>query len=300
VTSASSLQEPLQSTGAPDPDLERLRDLIYQVAGIYHPENKLRLLLERCSRRMRELKIPTVRDYISCLMRGEARQAELIALLNEITIGETYFFRNIPQLQALRRIILPNILRMKSSSAQRRLRIWSAGCSTGEEPYTLRMVLLEEAERLLKGWQVEILGTDINQQALAHAETGVYDKHSTRNLPALYREKYFVAAGGDLQVAPNARAGITFSRLNLSDDQVMSAMQNIDAIFCCNVLIYFDLVSKRRVIGHFFNNLLPHGYLFLGPAESLYGVSDDFSLVHLPGSTAYVKRAAVPVGRDTI
>lgn len=300
MTSAPSLQEAPESTEAHDPDLERLRDLIYQGAGIYHPENKLRLLQERCARRMKELQVATVREYIGCLMRGAAAHAELIALLNEITIGETHFFRNIPQLQALRRIILPNILRMKSNSAQRRLRIWSAGCSTGEEPYTLRMVLLEEAERSLKDWRVEILATDINQQALAHAETGVYDKHSTRNLPALYREKYFVPAGEGLRVAANARAGITFSRLNLSDDQVMGAMQNIDAIFCCNVLIYFDLVSKRRVIGHFFNNLLPHGYLFLGPAESLYGVSDDFSLVHLPGSTAYVKRVTAPVEGNTI
>jgi chemotaxis protein methyltransferase CheR len=169
------------------------------------------------------------------------------------------------------------------------LRIWSAGCSTGEEPYTLRMLLLEEAGNRLKDWSVEILATDLNQHSLAHAKAAVYGTHSTRNLTSLYREKYFLPHTDQLEVNPSARANVTFSRLNLSDDARMTFMKSMDVIFCCNALIYFDLVSKRRVIQHFFNNLLPHGYLFLGHSESLYGVSDDFPLVHLPGATAYVK-----------
>lgn len=290
VTSAPSLQPVPGPTGPPEPDLVRIRDLIYQVAGIFHPDNKLRLLHDRCGRRMKELNVQTLHEYLECLTIHPSRQTELVALLNEITIGETCFFRNQAQLDGLRQIVLPKILRAKSHLPQRRLRIWSAGCSTGEEPYTLRMLLLQEANSLLKDWSVEILASDINENSLAHAKEAVYGNYSTRNLPPAYRNKYFLPHGDQLQVDPTARTNITFSRLNLSDDAGMILMKNMDAIFCCNVLIYFDLASKRRVIQHFFDNLLPHGYLFLGGSESLFGVTEDFRLVHLPGATAYVKR----------
>ena len=300
VTIASSLQAVPITEGPPDPDLVRIRDLIYQVAGIFHPDNKLRLLRDRCGRRMKELKVQTLPEYLECLTIRPIRQAERIALLNEITIGETCFFRNQPQLDALRRIVIPKILEAKSNFPQRRLRIWSAGCSTGEEPYTLRMVQLEEADSPLKDWTVEILATDLNERSLAHAKAAVYGDYSTRNLTPLCRQKYFLPFGDQLQVNPLARANISFSRLNLSDDDGMTLMKSIDAIFCCNVLIYFDLASKRRVIQHFFNNLLPHGYLFLGHSESLYGVSEDFQLVHLPGATAYVKGERAAAGGKAI
>lgn len=283
------LQSAIALDGPPDPDLVRIRDLVYHVAGIFHPDNKLRLLLDRCGRRMKEIKAQTLREYFECLTLKPIRQTELVALLNEITIGETCFFRNQPQLDGLRQIVIPKIIETKSKLPFRRLRLWSAGCSTGEEPYTLNMLMLEEAHGRLKDWTIEILATDLNERSLAHAKNAVYGTYSTRNLPALYRQKYFTPVGEQLQVQPTARSNITFSRLNLSDDARMTFMKGLDVIFCCNVLIYFDLISKRRVIQHFYNNLLPHGYLFLGHSESLYGVSDDFHLVHLPGTTAYVK-----------
>ena len=286
---APALQGAASTVGPPEPNLVRIRDLIYKVAGIFHPDNKLRLLQDRCGRRMRELKVQSLREYFECLTIRPLRQTELNALLNEITIGETCFFRNPPQLEALRRIVMPNILEAKYRSPQRRLRIWSAGCSTGEEPYTLRMSQLEDARSQLENWMVEIVGTDLNERSLAHAKAAVYGEHSTRNLTTRYRQKYFLPSGNRLRVNPTVRANINFSRLNLSDDPHMSLMKNFDVIFCCNVLIYFDLASKRRVIQHFFNSLLPHGYLFLGQTESLFGVNDAFRLVHLPGATAYVK-----------
>lgn len=289
VTLASSLQPALSLPGPPEADLVRVRDVIYQAVGIFHPDNKLRLLQDRCNRRMKALNIQTLREYFQCLTVRPLRQIELVALLNEITIGETCFFRNPAQLDALRRVVIPIILQIKSRFPSRRLRIWSAGCSTGEEPYTLRMLLQEEASSQLQDWSVEILATDLNQPSLSHAEAGLYGNHSTRHLTPVYRTKYFLARGKELQVSPLARATIRFSRLNLSDNASMTLMKSVDIIFCCNVLIYFDLVSKRRVIQHFFDSLLPHGYLFLGSSESLFGVSADFRLVHLPGTTAYVK-----------
>jgi chemotaxis protein methyltransferase CheR len=275
--------------GPPDPQLIRIRDLIYQVAGIFQPDNKLRILEDRCGKRMKALGATTLRDYYDCLTIKPIRQAELVSLLNEITIGETCFFRNLPQLDAVRNVILPHILEARSKIPVKNLRIWSAGCSTGEEPYTLSMILLEESAGRLKGWNFEILATDLNERSLAHCKQGVYGTYSTRNLTAHFRQKYFSAKGEELQVNPEVKAHVNFSRLNLFDDGRMAFMKGLDLIMCANVLIYFDAASKRRVIQHFYSNLLGHGYLFLGHAESLYGISDDFHLVHLPSATAYVK-----------
>src|SRR5215472_14740613 len=147
MTAAAVAHSAFALDGPPDPELIRIRDLIYQVAGIFQPDNKLHLLLDRCRRRMKEIKSQSLREYFNCLTVRPNRQAELVALLNEITIGETCFFRNQPQLDAFRQVILPKILEAKSKLPFRRLRIWSAGCSTGEEPYTLRILMLEEAQR---------------------------------------------------------------------------------------------------------------------------------------------------------
>lgn len=294
----AAVAQPVSAIEGPvDPELVRVRDLVYQVAGIFHPDNKLSLLLDRCKRRMKEAKAPTLHEYYACLTTRPTRHAELVALLNEITIGETCFFRNEAQLDALRQVVLPKIIEAKAKVPFRRLRIWSAGCSTGEEPYTLKILMLEEAQRRLKDWSVEILATDLNENSLEHAKIGRYSSYSTRNLTPYYRQKYFTPVEDQLQLQAAVRSGVSFSRLNLSDNSRMIFMKSLDIIFCCNVLIYFDVSSKRRVIQHFYNNLLPHGYLFLGHSESLYGVNEDFRLVHLPRATAYVKGELSPAGR---
>lgn len=274
--------------GPPEPELVRIRDLIYQEAGIFHPDTKLRLLFDRCTRRMKELKASNLREYFEHLTLKPTRQAELIALLNEITIGETCFFRCQPQLDAVRQIILPKVVAAKARLPIRRLRIWSAGCSTGEEPYTLSMMMQEESQQL-HNWTIEIFATDLNERSLAHARDATYSAYSTRRVTPLYQQKYFSPVGDELQVHTVARKCVTFTRLNLSDDAQMAFMRGMDVIFCCNVLIYFDLASKRRVIEHFYKNLLPHGYMFLGQTESLYHVNDQFRLIHFSGATAYVR-----------
>jgi chemotaxis protein methyltransferase CheR len=297
MTSAAAYP-PVVVEGPPDADLIRIRDLVYETAGIFHPDSKLRLLQDRCGRRMKELKTATFREYLEHLTVKPSRQAELIALLNEITIGETFFFRNQPQLDAFQQIVIPKIIEAKAKLPVHRLRIWSAGCSTGEEPYTLSMILLEESQRRLKDWNIEIAATDLNERSLAHAKAGVYGSYSTRHLTPHYRQKYFTPAADKLEVQQSLRNRVNFSRLNLSDDSHMPFMRSLDIVFCCNVLIYFDLASKRKVIQHFYNNLQPHGYLFLGHSESLYGVNDEFRLVHLPGTTAYVKSDRALAGKQ--
>jgi chemotaxis protein methyltransferase CheR len=276
--------------GPPDPSLLRIRDLIYRTAGIFQPDHKLRLLEERCGKRMAEVGAASLRDYYDCLTLKPTRQAELLSLLNQITIGETYFFRNQPQLDALRRIVLPKIVEARAKQGLRKLRIWSAGCSTGEEPYTLAIMCLEEKTGLLKGWNVEVLANDLNEGSVAHAKRGQYGDYSTRNLTPYLRQKYFTAVEDRLSVNEEVRSLVAIQRLNFLDDTYMAIMSNMDVIFCCNVLIYFDLASKQRVIQRFYSNLLQHGYLFLGHSESLYNVNDDFRLVHFPGATGYVKK----------
>jgi chemotaxis protein methyltransferase CheR len=275
---------------AVDPVLRQIRDLVYKVSGIYKADDKLYLLADGCGRRMKQLSVRTPREYWNHLTMQPKRDGELRQLLNEITIGETCLFRSQPQLDALRNVILPEIVAEASKQISKRLRIWSAGCSTGEESYTLAMSLLEESRRLLKGWTVEILATDLNDRSLEAAKAGVYGDYALRSTPDYFKRKYFSAVDGNkLQVRPEVKKLITFSRLNLQDDSKMLFVKGIDLIFCCNVLIYFDGTSKAKVIRHFFSNLSAGGYLFLGTSESLMKLNDQFHLVHFPGTIGYWK-----------
>jgi len=273
-----------------DPAYLKIRDVIYQISGIYQPDEKLYLLASRCARRMSVVKASTPAEYLEHLTVRGNREAELRLLLNEITIGETYMFRSPPQLDALRNVILPQIAQGKSSTGLKRLHLWSAGCSTGEEPYTLAMLLLEESEKLLAGWTFDILATDLNDNSLATAKAGIYGEYALRNTTELLRRKYFKPYDEKrLQAADQLKSLIRFDRVNLRDDSRMTFLKGMDLIFCCNVLIYFDLASKRRVVQHFYSNLMSGGYLFLGHAESLYQVDDRFHLVHFPGAIGYWK-----------
>jgi len=288
--------KPSEIADLQDPIYLRLRDLVYQACGIYHPQEKLYLLAGACKRRLKSSNTPDVKAYVELLSRTATRDAELRELLNEITIGETCLFRSQPQLNALHNVILPELTDLRAKGGLRRLRIWSAGCSTGEEPYTLAMFMMEESEKLLKGWTFDITATDLNDRSLDIAKAGIYGSYALRNTTEYFKRKYFRPLEADkLVVNDDLKKRITFSRLNLSDDSKMLFMKGMDLVFCCNVLIYFDQASKRKVVQHFFANLLSGGYFFLGHAESLYQVSDQFRLVHLPGTTAYRKAPPEPV-----
>ena len=269
--------------------LVRIRDLVYQVAGIYQSDTRLNFLEDRCERRMQAANVDSLRDYYHYLTASADRGRELYQLLNEITIGETCFFRNEPQLNAFRQVVIPQVLQIRQRLPFVHLRIWSAGCSTGEEPYTLAMLMLEESNGLLRGRTFEILATDLNDRSLEKAKVGLYDDYALRNLPPALGAKYLRPNGGKYEVIEAVKAKVNFSRCNLLDDSRMVFMKSMDVIFCCNVLIYFDGAAKPRVISHFYNNLNPGGYLYLGYSESLFGFNDDFRLVHFPGTTAYRK-----------
>ncbi len=279
-----------KSAEAVDPVYRQIRDLVYKISGIYKAEEKLYLLADACGRRTKQLGVRSPREYWDRLTAQPFRDAELRELLNEVTIGETCLFRSQPQLDALRKVILPEIVVEKTKQITKRLRIWSAGCSTGEESYTLAMNMLEESERLLKGWTVEILATDLNDRSVETAKAGIYGDYALRNTTDYYKRKYFSMLDEKrLEVRPEVKKLVTFSRLNLQEDSKMLFMKGMDLIFCCNVLIYFDGASKSKVISHFFSNLNFGGYFFLGTSESLMKLNDQFHLIHFPGTIAYWK-----------
>ncbi len=266
-----------------------IRDLIYRNSGIFQPDNKLYFLKDRCARRMRAVGAESTAEYFDLLTNHPECGSEVRRLLNEITVGETCFFRHEPQLNAIRKIVLPKLIKGWRKTPRVQLKIWSCGCSTGEEPYTLAMILLEESEGLLRGRDWQIIATDINDRSLAMAREGVYDSYSLRNVVNGVREKYFQRHGEKCSVVKRVKDRVKFGRLNLLDDEKVALAKNNHIVVCANVLIYFDPASKRRTVEHLFNNLLPDGHLFLGHSESLYGVSKTLRLVHFPGATAYVK-----------
>ena len=287
---AKTVSSPSKSNPPVNPVFRQVRDLVYKVSGIYKAEEKLYLLAAGCERRMNQLGTKNPRDYWDHLTAHPSRDGELRQLLNEITIGETCLFRSPPQLDALRKIILPEIVGEKTKQITKRLRIWSAGCSTGEEAYTLAMNMLEESMVLLKGWTVEIVATDLNDRSVETAKAGIYGDYAVRSTPDYFKRKYFLQVDEKkLQVQPEVKKLVTFSRLNLQDDSRMLFMKGMDLIFCCNVLIYFDGPSKSKVINHFFSNLNFGGYFFLGTSESLLNLNDKFHLVHFPGAIGYWK-----------
>ena len=270
-----------------DPIFRQIRDLVYKTSGIYQQEEKLYLLVDSSGRRIKHLKLRSPREYWDLVSAPATRDHELRQLLNEVTIGETCLFRSQPQLDALRKIILPELVKDKSKQFVKHLRIWSAGCSTGEESYTLAMNMMDETNGALKGWTIEIQATDLNDRSVETAKAGVYGDYALRYTTDYYKAKYFTTLDEKrLQVRPEV---ITFSRLNLQDDCKMLFMRGMGLIYCCNVLIYFDPPSKAKVVHQYFTNLNFGGYFFLGSSESLMKLNHEFHLVHFPGAIGYWK-----------
>ena len=271
-------------------NFETLRDFIYNFCGMFFHTGRKYFLESRITRRMEARGIKDYPDYFKLLRSGSDSSGELKLLLTEITTNETCFFRNTQQIAALERQFLPELVETKKKIGFRKIRIWSAGSSSGEEAYTFAMLLLEKRATILKDWVIEIIGTDISEKVLVQAREGVYNNYSVRNMPELYRKKYFKEeAGGTFVLAPEAKKLVTFTSLNLYDDSRMVFMKSFDIIICSNVLIYFDTPAKSKIVQHYYNNLQPYGYFFLGQSESLHSVNDKFKTIHFPGGFAYKK-----------
>ena len=271
----------------------KLRDLIYEETGMYFPDEKKYYFENRFQRRMKVLGVSSFAGYFNYLKNESSRSDELHKLINELAVNETSFFRNQPQFSALQDLVLPELAQSKADIGLKRLKIWSAGCSSGEEAYTIAMILDTMNSDLLKDWHVEVRGTDISKRVIERAREGVYHPYAVRNVPEAYKKKYFDVTGDDYKVKDCLRKYVRFTHFNLNDDMSMVFMKGFDIVFCRNVLIYFDIESKKRVIQHFFNSLVVGGYLFIGFSESLFGISDRFKLIHFPGGMVYRKVAHI-------
>jgi len=266
---------------------ERLRGIIYERSGIHFQDAKKYVLESRLARRLAELEMTTFDEYIMFLTIGPYRNDEFQEMFNRITINETSFFRNEPQLTVFETHVLPQLL--EARSREKRLRIWSAACSSGEEPYTLAVLLHRSLGVRLSDWRIEILGTDISEKALQVAESGKYTSYAVRSTPALVLNRYFRKEGGEYHLDEDIRSMVSFEKHNLKDRLGAKRHGTWDVIFCRNVMIYFDEPMKRQVVETFADQLAPDGWLFIGHSETLRGLDDRFQAVNIPQGFCYQK-----------
>ena len=265
------------------------RAYIYDLCGIYFQDNKKYLLESRLLKRITHLKLTSFEEYLKFVKFNPQARAEKKYLYEAITINETFFFRNQPQLDALTSKIFAEAIENKRKVGKKKIRIWSAASSSGEEAYSVAMVIADMIMPKFRDVEFEIVGTDINEDVLDRARKGVYKEYAIRNTPAFFLKKYFKKEGMNYIIDPKLKSMVKFSYLNLADDMSMRKMINFDIIFCANVLIYFDAKSKIKVVSHLYNSLNRGGYLFIGYAETLHGISKAFKLESFPKTISYKK-----------
>lgn len=270
-----------------DEEYLQLRDCIYRYSGIHFGADSRYLLEKRLSRRMTSLNILSFREYIHFLKYSRDKDQEMMDIMDILTVNETYFFRESYQLKAFTDEIIPELLRRASKTNSRSLHIWSAGCSTGEEAYTIAMLLLDIAA--LRGWKFTIIGTDISQRVLRQARHGVYGPSAFRATDDYYRKRFFHQHADGLRINDDVRECVTFSHLNLFDADRIIMLGKMDLVFCRNVIIYFDLDAKKKVVETFYNALADGGFLLLGHSESLMNISTQFTLRHFKNDMIYQK-----------
>jgi len=259
-----------------DHDFRRLRELVYRYTGIRMADNRRDLIYNRLSRRLSALGLASFAEYREFVEQGH--EEELEAFCNAVTTNHTAFFREAHHFDYLTDTLIPELLQRNRD--RRRLRIWSAGCSSGEEPYTLAMVLRESIPDL-HNWDVRILATDIDSSVLARAVEGIYHWRNVKGIPDLRLKRWFQRGKGrhqgQVRVKPELRQMICFRKMNLLEGWPMKGP--LDLIFCRNVLIYFDQATQARLFERFSGILRPEGHLFIGHSESPMGLVDCYELI---------------------
>ena len=258
-----------------DKDFELFRSLIYSSSGISLSEDKKHLLRNRLAKILRQGNFASYRDYYKHVTEDQSGR-ELIKLIDRISTNLTYFFREPKHFDLLEAKVVPALLEEKRGKGERRLRVWSAACSTGEEPYSLLMTLLPLLEPL-QAWDFRLLGSDISTQVLATAKAGVYSKEQIKGRYASHANRFFQRSRGGLIIKPSLKRFVTFARINLQEPFPVKGP--FDLIFCRNVMIYFDLKTRERLVNRFFDVLAPGGHLFIGHSENLTGLKHHLKYV---------------------
>jgi chemotaxis protein methyltransferase CheR len=268
--------------------LHKLTQQIYQKLGLHFDDKKAYFLRTRVAKRMAALKIESAKDYVFMVSYGDPQGMEMQELANLVTTNETYMFREYDQLQAFANHCLPEVLSRKLERGDKTLRIWCAGCSSGEEAYTLAMIV-QEIFPQSQTWDCKIVATDIDELMLKKTAAARYGTRSVKDVPDEFKAKYLRAEHGEYQVVRKTMALVEPRHLNLHDRMALRTMRGFDFIFCRNVLIYFDDASRKAVVDHFYTALNPGGYIFLGHSESVGRVSAAFKLKQFENHLVYVK-----------
>jgi len=271
-------------------DFSLFQELLIETSGLFFEESRSQTLHLALWQRLQHRGYHSYREYYNLLKFHPDGRLEIRELLDLITIGETYFFRNKAQFDVLMKFVLPEILQRKLDSGDKRLRVWSAGCSGGDETYSIVMAVMEVVPSY-EEWHISILGTDINRNGLAQAKEAIYEEKHIGHLPKGYVAKYFQDRGTAYVLSTRVRELARFEYHNLVKDPfIHEGMQEADLIFCRNVIIYFDSQTTQRVIENFYNCLAQDGYLFLGHAETLWQITNKFERVEFPQTFIYKKR----------
>ncbi|MEM6551335.1 MAG: protein-glutamate O-methyltransferase CheR [Planctomycetota bacterium] len=278
---------PAATLSLTDAQFDKLRKIVYDRAGIHFQDTKKYVLESRLARRVEELEFEDFDQYLMFLTAGPYQMDEFQEMFNRITINETSFFRNEPQLDVFERTVLPKLL--EARKATKTLRLWSAACSSGEEPYTLAIQLHRTLGVRLADWRIEILGTDISEKVLETAATGVYTHYAVRSVNPMILNRYFKQEGRSYVLDPEIRSMVSFNKLNLKDTLAAKRFGTWDVIFCRNVMIYFDEQMKTSCVKLFHNQLNDDGTLFIGHSESIRNLGVPFVQTDSPQGFAYVK-----------
>jgi chemotaxis protein methyltransferase CheR len=269
-------------------DAQRFQGWIARRLGLQFDDSKLEFLTDILQRRAAGTSL-ALRNYLDRL-EGPSIDAEVRALAHDLTVPETYFFRHMEQFLAFADVALPQA--QSARSASRQLRLLSVGCASGEEPYSLAMMVRERGADV--GWNIDIEGVDLNPVMLARAARGMYSVWSLRQTPAESQRRWFREEGREFELEQSIRAGVTFREVNLAQENSgLWAPQAYDVIFCRNVLMYFTPDSARALVARLTHALAPGGHLFLGHAETLRGLSNDYHLCHTHGTFYYQRKPAL-------
>lgn len=283
----SAATDRITTAAMTDREFARFSEFIYDTCGIKMPPVKKTMLEARLQKRLRKLGISSFKDYSEYLFSRTGTETELVHLIDVVTTNKTDFFREPAHFDYLVSQALPELMERTGAGLRKPLSIWSAGCSSGEEPYTLAMVLSEFSEQ--QNISFSILATDICTTVLDKARLAVYDEERIDPVPMSLRRKYLLRGKGEqkglVRVIPQLRHRITFRRLNFMDGD-FGMREPMDIIFCRNVVIYFDKATQERLLNKFYRQLIPGGYLFMGHSETLSGL--DVPFVQM-ASTVYRK-----------
>jgi len=283
-----------------DAELKLLQTLVYQECGMFFDDRRVHFLRDRLARRLKVCQVDSFYAYYRLLTSREGKK-ELAALLEHLTVNETSFFRAKPQLDLFQKTILEELLHRKQARRDWSIRIWSAGCSTGQEPYTLAMLVCDAlAYYYLRNplpiemptpkplvpppWKVEIVASDISYSGLVTAEQGLYNAAQMESVEYTFRLRYFNRVGDKYAIKPALKSLVLFDFHNLKAEFLP---RRNDVIFCRNVMIYFDEAEQKRLVEKFYQCLNPEGYFFVGHAESLFGLTNKFRMIHQNNATVY-------------